>query len=412
VEKALQIVKKNLLSIICGVVALLAMAALFYPLSGMYTRFQGQLTARSADYGRAQSLLTAQRLLPIVRPGATAEPLKGFPTEQDIQEAQHAHDRINSQSNDLLTKASTLNQTGHDTLLAPDILPDPRDRAFEYRRVYLDMMQKQLPQMMMGVAPPNAEEVKNTTDALHQTEVEDRIIKVDGQEANRDSLERDFQDMAAKLPDQLLQERATKYKLYIDSTSLSVHPNMLDFQKRPTPADVWYAQLALWVQQDVASSINEANNNVPNSNILTDAVKRLVHLDVPQGPSIYFQNTPAPDPSAGDPRDYTRSPTGHICNSVYDVVQFQLTMEVDQRQIPLILHSLQNGKLINVLSVDLAPVDTAAAEDQGFIYGTAPIVHIVLNCEELFMRNWTVKLMPDEVKLNDLHIPPPTAPGT
>jgi hypothetical protein len=175
--------------------------------------------------------------------------------------------------------------------------------------------------------------------------------------------------------------------------------------------------LALWVEQDVAASIMEANNNVPNSNVLTDAVKRLVRLDVPEGPAIYFQNgTPGAAGAAAAPvdpstPDYSSSPTGHVCNAVYDVVQFQLVMEVDQRQIPLILHALQDNKLTNVLSVDITQVDTNAAADQGYIYGSTPIVSISLNCETLFMRSWTTKLMPDEVKNNDLHIPPPAAPG-
>jgi hypothetical protein len=417
VEKALQIVKKNLLSIICGVVALLAMIALAYPLSGMYTHFQADLTTRSQDYLRAQNLINTQRSLPIVRAGGTAVPLDAFPTEQDCDVAAQAGAAVKSQSDELMQKAAALNQAGHDPLLSPDILPDPRDRAFEYRTAYLDMVQKQLPQQMGGVMPPNTDEIKAATDALHQSEVEDKIIRVNGVEANRDQLEHNFQDLAAKLPDQLLEERATKYKLYMDQTSLSVHPTMLDQNKKPTPADVWYAQLALWVEQDVAASIMEANNNVPNSNVLTDAVKRLVRLDVPEGPAIYFQNgTPGAAGAAAAPvdpstPDYSSSPTGHVCNAVYDVVQFQLVMEVDQRQIPLILHALQDNKLTNVLSVDITQVDTNAAADQGYIYGSAPIVSISLNCETLFMRSWTTKLMPDEVKNNDLHIPPPAAPG-
>jgi hypothetical protein len=414
VEKALQIVKKNLLSIICGVVAILAMVALAYPLSGMYTHFQADLTTRAQDFVRAQSLINTTRFLPIVRVGGTAEPLDAFPTEQDCDVAAQARDLVHSQSDQLMQKAIALNQAGHDPLLAPDILPDPSDRVFDYRKAYLDMVQKQLPQQMGGVMPPNNDEVKAATDALHQSEVEDKIIRVNGVEANREQLEHNFLDLAAKLPDQLLEERATKYKLYIDPTSLSVHPTMLDPNKRPTPADVWYAQLALWIEQDVTASIIEANSNVPGSNVLTDPIKRLVRLDVPEGSQAYFQDAVAAGAAPMDPStpDYTRSPTGHVCNGTYDVVQFQLDMEVDQRQIPLILHALQDNKLTNVLSIEIAQVDTSAAADQGYIYGSAPIVSISLTCETLFMRSWTTKLMPDEVKNNDLHIAPAPTPGT
>ena len=48
VEQVLNIVKKNLFSIICGVVAIIAIIALQTPLSGFYTKFQADLNGRAA----------------------------------------------------------------------------------------------------------------------------------------------------------------------------------------------------------------------------------------------------------------------------------------------------------------------------------------------------------------------------
>ena len=270
-------------------------------------------------------------------------------------------------------------------------------------------MQKQIPAALGGVMPPNTEEINRKIAELHQTEVEDRIIKIGQVEANRVQLENDFNDLKAKLPDQLRRDSATKNKLYIDPTALSISAIMTNPGLRATPADVWYSQLSLWVEQDVARSIIAANNNVPQSNIQNDAIKRLVHLSVPGDVNIYVQSVgsaaPTDDSGTGDPRDFTRSPTGHVCNDLYDVVQCTLVVEADQRQLPLILRELQRDKLTSVLGIEITPVDSAAADAQGFMYGTAPVVQLSISLEELFMRKWTLPLMPEEVK-TELKIPP------
>jgi hypothetical protein len=411
VDKALTIIKKNLLSIICGVIALLAMISLLYPLSGMRTKFKAELAERAKNYGRAQSLLREQRFLPVVQVGAEPEELTQFPTNQVIDAGKAATATVHDQSDQLMLKAIALNQSNHDLLFSPDILPNPGDHVFDYRSAYLDQVQKQIPLALGGVMPPNTEEINRKIAELHQSEVEDKIVKVGQVELNRKELEDAFDEMKAKLPDQLRRDSATKNKLYIDPTALSINSIMTNQNAKPTPADVWYAQLSLWIEQDVARAIIAANNNVPQSNIQNDAVKRLVELKVPGDVNVYIQSaTAAPasdDPNAaGDPRDFNKSPTGHVCNDLYDVVQSNLVVEVDQRQIPIILRELQRDKLTTVLGVEIAPVDSVAADAQGFMYGTAPVVQLSISLESLYMRKWTLPLMPEEVK-TELHIPPP-----
>jgi hypothetical protein len=415
VDKALAILKKNLLTIICGVVALLAMIALVYPLSGMRTKFKTDLTDRAKNYTRAQALLRESRFLPVVKPGAEPEPLSVFPTEQIITAGKTARDTVHDQSDQLMLKAIALNQVGHDLLFSPDILPIPGDHVFDYRSAYLDQVQRAIPAALGGVMPPNADEINKKITELHQTEVEDKIIKIGQIEVNRVQLEDAFNDLKAKLPDQLRRDSATKNKLYIDPSSLSINAIMTNPGLKPTPADVWYSQLSLWVQQDVARSIIAANNSIPQSNIQTDAIKRLVQLRVPGDVSIYVQSAgaaaPTDDSGGGDPRDFTRSPTGHVCNDLYDVVQCSLVIEADQTQLPLILRELQRDKLTSVLGVEITPVDAATADAQGFMYGTAPMVQLSITLESLFMRKWTLPLMPEEVK-TELHIAPPPPAAT
>src|SRR5580698_4817279 len=62
----MDVVKKNLLSIIFGVIALLAVAALFYPIGGMYEEMQKTLTTEGSSYNEVTGLLNKKRQLPVM----------------------------------------------------------------------------------------------------------------------------------------------------------------------------------------------------------------------------------------------------------------------------------------------------------------------------------------------------------
>ena len=63
----MDIVKKNLVSIICGVVALVALVAVFiWPLDGYYTDLKTKTTARAAIYKKVDDLMGKSRSLPVL----------------------------------------------------------------------------------------------------------------------------------------------------------------------------------------------------------------------------------------------------------------------------------------------------------------------------------------------------------
>lgn len=424
----MEVLKKNIVGVICGVLALAAIIALFIPLGGFYHTLQADLNLRKADFAKAQTLLHTKRFLPVVEPNksdADREILTSFPSPKAIAEGYRARDLVHDASGRLLEQAVNLNRRD---LLLPGILPNPGDKIFDFRTAYLDAVQNQLPKGLGAAIPPTPEEIQQQQQLLHDTKFETRVIKVGGNEINREEIEREFKIAAEQLPDQLRQERATQFRLYMDRDAVSTNPIMLDNSKKPTVSDLWFAQLALWIEYDVANAIVEVNNKgavVPaggKPNILTDPIKRIVHLDVPQEPSVYVLASPptsadarnqttAPPESDGNARDYSLSPTGRVCNSMYDVTHFQLVVDVDSRQIPLLLSELQRNKLITVTELDMVPVDSAARFDDGYIFGNAPIVELTLQCEALFMREWTILFMPEDIKAL-LHIAPPSATPT
>jgi hypothetical protein len=108
-------------------------------------------------------------------------------------------------------------------------------------------------------------------------------------------------------------------------------------------------------------------------------------------------------------KNLTFSPTGRISNPMYDVVQFTLVIRVDASQIPNFIQTLGQDRLIDVYNINQVSVDSIDAKSQGYIYGPLPVVQLTLNCEALFMRQWTYPLMPDAIRKLLNIAPPPTA---
>src|SRR4051812_23004005 len=78
----MDMIKKNIVSIILGVVAVIAVIAVFYPIRGYYEQLATEGNARKAEYDKVKALAEQKRQLPILDPEST-EPkeLGTFPTQ-------------------------------------------------------------------------------------------------------------------------------------------------------------------------------------------------------------------------------------------------------------------------------------------------------------------------------------------
>lgn len=58
------------------------------------------------------------------------------------------------------------------------------------------------------------------------------------------------------------------------------------------------------------------------------------------------------------------------------------------------------------MNIDVTAVDpySMAAAPSNMLYGKDPVARVVIRCEALFLRSWTLPLMPTEVKQKDLAI--------
>jgi hypothetical protein len=246
-----------------------------------------------------------------------------------------------------------------------------------------------------------------------------RVIVIGG-DNNLDQVQEEFFAEVQDLPEREYQKRADEHRVYLDETSLPVSPsaNMMP-GKQPSDTDIWFAQTALWITEDVVNAINSANKDSKSTR--DSMVKHLVALRVPFGPQQYVLATQAGVPMGPDgappvlPTDgngvaqmFTVSPTGRVSNDVYDVMHFEVVLRVDFRKIPQVIAELERNRLVTVLSTAVSGVDAAAAyRDVGYVYGNDPIAEVTFACETLFLRSWTVDkdnqykgaLMPQPIRI-------------
>lgn len=228
------------------------------------------------------------------------------------------------------------------------------------------------------------------------------------------------------------QDRADQIGVYADASifsGFSVPPG------EPTLALCWDWQTAYWAAQDVMRAIAAANEPTRERGVPGAVVKRIEQLKVNPLPGLVTtregggppggalpggMNDPAaaapPDPNAA-PLNPSESITGRQSgpgtgNGLYDVRKIDLTVIVSAADLPKLLDAIAKTNLMTVLDLDIAAVDPIEQLNQGFFYGTDPVVRATLNVESLWLREWTTPVMPPEVKAA-LGVPAPgaTPPG-
>ncbi len=104
------------------------------------------------------------------------------------------------------------------------------------------------------------------------------------------------------------------------------------------------------------------------------------------------------DPDQPLSRDFTASITGRTSNGLYDVRNVTLTVIADSRRLPAFIEALERADFVTVLGMNIVAVDPLAELAMGYFYGSEPIVQVELRLETLWLREWTVPLMPAPFK--------------
>src|SRR5690606_17877022 len=85
-------------------------------------------------------------------------------------------------------------------------------------------------------------------------------------------------------------------------------------------------------------------------------------------------------------------------NTLYDVRHVWLTVDVDYQRLPELFDSLARVNFMTVLKMKIEDVDEYEMWRGGFVYGTSDVQRVTMLIETLWLRDWTLELMPDRVK--------------
>lgn len=422
----MEIVKKNLVSIICGGVALIAFGAIFWPISGWFDELRSKAGARANVYNQLNDLLTRQRSLPLVslQEGAQPEKMEYFPTERVIAVGSKVKEDIAAEAKAMYKDAVALNQEGK-KVLVPDVLPRPKGTSAtnllsKFRSEYIREMDYASPDsakrtqsmprrtMKAGMAPSEEEIRKEAKDIERRVQQAELVRDPKGKPLNEPQVKAKIQSLQEVLPDRMRSAVANDCLVYVDANSLEVAPGMTAGGPPPSPPQIFWSQIGLWLQEDVCRAINDANLGAKN--VTESTVKRLVKISLPDlfaRPQAVNNAGSEPDPNAApataDPsqplqKNFALSPTGRYSNPLYDVLKFKLSVMVDADRVPVFLQALSKSRFLTVYEANITAIDSGAEQAAGYIYGTRPVVQLDLSCEALLMREWTKQYMPPIVK--------------
>jgi hypothetical protein len=416
-DQVLEVVKKRWVVISLSVVMLLAMIAVPTFVSAQQAALQKTLNERKGVYDKANGLISKQRHAPVVTPDpdAVAPDLKGFPNQLYVDAGVAAIGKVQQQSLKLREKALEMNVH---TVLVPGSLPGPGD-PFRFQQIYLQQFQNVIPKALQSATPPTEEEIKIRGEAeTARLTKEAPQNTATGEIFAKEVLQQNIATRLAQLSEEMRLEAANKHKLYMAPGALVIQPELSGQTGIPPDMEkIWLAQMGLWVQQDVVSAIIKLDGS--SKNVEESPVKQLVQIIVaPDKESLYvipaaIAATPTAGPTIGDtaanpiaantdtepfPKDFAISPTGRVSNGVFDVVQFTVVLQVQASEVERVIQEMERNRLLTVTQTEIVAVNSAALQPQGFYFGRRGIVTLTMKCEELFMRDWTHKLMPPAIK--------------
>jgi len=434
-KKAIEIAKKNLVSIICGVVVLIALFAKYViPIPGLFEDLRTKAQARATVYSSMDSLIKSTPSLPKIDPSQVDDqPLGFFPTAPVIKQAQDAVAAMKAQTKSLLDNAVQLNRRKP---LVPDALPIPRGQNVT-RQQFLNAYKIELNvegrtydrsifgRILQSTSPPTDLELR-MLEAGVETKVRKDRTQFDDAFKVLNQKEVEGLVTAAKLA-ALTGERfrrATSFRVYVSPGAIQPHPAMIGIDV-PNDVSIFNAQLSLWQQQILCEAIVTANQG--SKNVLDAPIKHIVVMNVEHSVAVVQTAaaqpgaTPDAAPAVDAPlsvdaslpitKSYAQLPFGQVSNSLYDPITTTLVLRVDARKVPQVIASLASNRLLVVQNVNLNSIDPGLARQAGFLYGDSPVIELRLDVTLLFLRPWLAEFMNADVQRYFAALANPAAPA-
>lgn len=194
--------------------------------------------------------------------------------------------------------------------------------------------------------------------------------------------------------------------------SLDFYGTMTDTGTIEAPflEDCWHAQIAYWIQKDVIEAIIATNNEVAEELkarevsrwVGTMAVKDIIGIRVytgyvePEEESAIIGASAGGYDAALPPATSANVFTHNAQNDLFDVKQFTVKLIMDQRQINRFVEKLSANRFHTLLRASYA-AEPVNRNMTGKIYGSGPVVNVVLDFETVMLGDVFRPMMPAAV---------------
>ena len=417
-KKILAVAKKRIGIIVSVLVLIAAVVVTQYPLAGMVEQYRNELQSSVSRASEVDGLLSKTRKLPNLDPLATGEAatLEAFPTERLIEIGTAAKEKLAKEAQGMVAALESFNRR------QPLINSFPRVSGidqFSFRESVLMTLQQRIPKIMRAVSPVTQEEIRQEVERQFAEAQGNALRNPDGsiRPAVQQALELRRRQIEAEVPIELPRRRAAESAVYIDppanaqaeravSATFFPEDRILNAQGAPETTEMWFTQVRLWVQEDIAAAIAATNGN--SQSVATSSVKRLsrvvfsgneqIGYILPGQPTETGIAGMATDPAAPITPQPAVSFTGRVSNGTYDVIHVSIIAHVRATDVAKFAAEFSRNRLMTVLRVDVAPLVPAQLIQQGYDYGPDEVVEVKMDIEALLLRSWTDGLMPQGAK--------------
>ena len=428
-------VKSNVLVVVLGVVAIGSLAAGWVFSGSMAEASRTKLDARVKKLNDLGSIEKGDISLAI--PGREPTTRQVVVNQTVLDEYKRITDQLKGDADQVHKLSLERNRRDHKPVIEnvfPQPAADKKDViAFAVHKELMAAYQRLLKDVNAG-APPAPEAVAETLARRDSQYIESTLKK-----ASRAQLDpKELSDLTEDLTRSRLAvygEQAQKITVYAGMDALDLPPS--PELKKPTLGQLYDWQWKFWLTKDIFEAIADASSKSGDggtTSVLKGPVKRVLSIRIPdmafvaksapQSGSFGGMNSgfganadgtqppadaaPAADPAAATApvidltqeatRDYKRSFTGRVSNPIYDVRTAKVVLVVETARLPELFDALARRNFMTVLETAVRPADPFAAARDGFIYGKAHVSEVTLMVESVWLREWTVPMMPIEVR--------------
>jgi hypothetical protein len=183
-------------------------------------------------------------------------------------------------------------------------------------------------------------------------------------------------------------------------------PELLNKDEAPTADAMWYAQMMLWIEQDVVSALAAVNQAAAQT--LAGETPWVGNMPVKHFQRIMVGNYVPPHveggvarggsggTSEGPPNNSSAVFTKRGSGDGVDAVQFSLDLYLNPQFLPAVINEISKTGFYTPLLINYTAY-SPTTELIGFVYGSQPVIRANLLFEGCFLRSKYEKWMPPDV---------------